>query len=75
VAIHLVIKGTLGQAQRAACDRGVSLNQTHVNPRFPNETNARCATAYRDRVMAWFNEDPKQPPYPVGTLLFTIDLS
>jgi hypothetical protein len=69
MSIHLLIKGNVGQAYRAAHDRGISLNKTWSNARHPNEMHARCASDYRSRVVAWFAEEPRHAPFPDGTLL------
>jgi len=69
MAIYLVIKGNTAQAIKAAHDRGISLNQTRANVRHADETNARCASDFRAAVVAWFQEEPQQAPFPVGTLL------
>lgn len=67
MAIHLVIKGTVGQAYRAASDHRISLNR--VEAHNPNEVLARCASDYRQLVTQWFIAAPVQAPFPVGTLL------
>jgi hypothetical protein len=69
MAIHLVIKGNLGQATQAAHDHGVSLNQIRAGANQFNESHARCAGDYRARVVAWFCEGSLQAPFPIGTLL------
>ncbi len=78
MAIQLLIKGNVAQAIKAAHDRGISLNQTHLRApsygHFVNETHARCASDYRANVVAWFAEDPRHSPYPIGTLLLFSDL-
>lgn len=69
MAIHLLIKGNVAQATQAAHDRGISLNQIHAGANQFNESHARCASDYRMRVVEWFTEEPRNAPYPVGTLL------
>lgn len=64
--IHLIIKGNVAQATQAAHDRGISFNQTCSNA---GETSARCASDYRTRVAAWFAEEPRRAPFPIGALL------
>lgn len=68
MAIHLIIKGNLGQATQAAHDRGISLNQINAGCDY-RETSARCASGFRARVVSWFAEAPQRAPYPVGALL------
>lgn len=72
MAIHLVIKGNVGQAIQAAHDRGISLNITNPSRDY-DETLARCASDYRLRVTQWFCEGSQQAPFPIGTLLLFTD--
>jgi len=67
--IHLLIKGNVAQAHRAAADHGISLNQIHTGANHFNESHARCASDYRARVVEWFCKGSQQAPFPIGTLL------
>jgi hypothetical protein len=67
--LHLIIKGNRRDALAAAKQYGITLWYPQTNRRTKSETNATCGDEYRDQVMRWFNEEPREAPYPVGALL------
>jgi hypothetical protein len=68
--ITLVIKGTKDEARKAAADRGVPLNTIGIESMNKQETVGTVGEYCRPLVEKWFGEPPKEPPFPVGTLLW-----
>lgn len=69
--IHVIIKGTIAQAARAAADRGIGLAIDRVWQRLgaQGECVGRVGGQHESAIRAWFHEAPNDPPFPPGTLL------
>jgi hypothetical protein len=68
--LNLIVKGDKFQSARAAGDRNIPLVFIReVRRGSAVETIARTGDQHRDAVVAWFGEEPRNAPFPVGALL------
>ena len=67
--LHLIIKGNRVTALAEAKKRGITLFNAIPNRVHAAETNALCGDEYQEQVMSWFNEPPREAPFPFGALL------
>lgn len=64
--IEVFVKGNRYQASRAASDRGIPFAFTNEHDGI---TTGLAPTHYVENVMAWFCEEPRTAPFPIGTCL------
>lgn len=66
--LHLIVKGSIAEAKRAADARSIAAEFTHT-AWDGKEAIGTCSDKLQFAVMAWFNEPPQQAPFPIGALL------
>lgn len=67
--ISLIVKGSRFQAASAAASRGIPFAFCGQIYNLEPETRGKTGDQFRDKVVAWFVEEPRVAPYPAGTLL------
>lgn len=69
-SILAVVKGDRIAAERELAERRIPAEFVRVGGPRGGETHWHVPESCRPVLIRWFCEDPIEPPYPVGTLLY-----